>query len=193
MGAKNESIFCPHLLSAKSSEVTPCSTSRSQGFSCYRLLSIPPKPKFSLNTSAVMCYSTGMKMLHSLALTACVAALTSCETANPPGGAGSFHLSAADHARHEAREAQKAQEMASSQAGDGGTLLYQYNESEAFGRSSSTGVIRSAGGVQSYQTIGNYPVQPGMIIPGYNYPGPSVNGGPGTYIDARTGLLMYRR
>ena len=70
--------------------------------------------------------------------------------------------------------------------------MYQQNQRGLFGNRSSSGVIRSTGGVQSYQTVGNYPVQPGMIIPGYKYPGPSVSGGHGTYIDARTGLLMYR-
>ena len=148
--------------------------------------------KFSLNTTAPAGYYAGMKTPIFLLL-ALSFVLTSCETANPPGGASSFQLSPADHARHQEREARKAQEMAASAGAADGTMMYQYNESDAFGRSSATGVVRSTGGVQSYQTIGGQPVHPGMLVPGYNYPGPSVNGGPGTYIDARTGLLMYRR
>jgi len=148
--------------------------------------------KFSLNTTAPAGYYAGMKTPIFLLL-ALSFVLTSCETTNPPGGASTFQLSAADHARHQEREARKAQEMAASAGAADGTMMYQYNESDAFGRSSATGVVRSTGGVQSYQTIGGQPVRPGMLVPGYNYPGPSVNGGPGTYIDARTGLLMYRR
>lgn len=148
--------------------------------------------KFSLNTTAPAGYYAGMKTPIFLLL-ALSFVLNSCETANPPGGASSFQLSPADHARHQEREARKAQEMAASAGAADGTMMYQYNESDAFGRSSATGVVRSTGGVQSYQTIGGQPVHPGMLVPGYNYPGPSVNGGPGTYIDARTGLLMYRR
>ncbi len=109
------------------------------------------------------------------------------------GGAASFRLSEADYARHVEREARRAEQNAASMAQPGGTVMHQQNESGPFGTRSSSGVIRSTGGVQSYQTIGNQPVQPGMIVPGYNYPGPSVNGGPGTYIDARTGQMMFRR
>lgn len=148
--------------------------------------------KFSLNTTPPVSYYAGMKTPIFLLL-ALSFVLTACETANPPGGASNFQLSAADHARHQEREARKAQEMAANAGSADGTMMYQYNESDAFGRSSATGVVRSTGGVQSYQTIGGQPVRPGMLVPGYNYPGPSVNGGPGTYIDARTGLLMYRR
>ena len=109
------------------------------------------------------------------------------------GGAASFRLSEADYARHAEREARRAEQNAASMAQPGGTVMYQQNETGPFGTRSSSGVIRSTGGVQSYQTIGNQPVQPGMLVPGYNYPAPSVNGGPGTYIDARTGQMMYRR
>jgi hypothetical protein len=146
--------------------------------------------KFSLNTSEPVSYYAGMKTPIFLLL-ALSFVLTACETANPPGGASSFQLSAEDRARHQEREARKAQEMAANAGG--GSLMYQSNVSGPFGSSSSTGMVRSSGGVQSYQTIGGQPVYPGMPVPGYNYPGPSVNGGPGTYIDARTGLLMYRR
>lgn len=109
------------------------------------------------------------------------------------GGAASFRLSEADYARHANREALRAEENAASMAQPGGTVMYQQNETGLFGTRSSSGVIRSTGGVQSYQTIGGQPVGPGTIIPGYNYPAPSVNGGPGTYIDARTGRMMYKR
>lgn len=109
------------------------------------------------------------------------------------GGAASFRLSEADYARHAAREATRAEENAAAMAQPGGTVMYQQNETGLFGTRSSSGVIRSTGGVQSYQTIGGQPVGPGTVIPGYNYPAPSVNGGPGTYIDARTGRMMYKR
>ena len=108
-------------------------------------------------------------------------------------GAASFRLSEADYSRHAAQEATRAEENAAAMAQPGGTVMYQQNETGLFGTRSSSGVIRSTGGVQSYQTIGGQPVGPGTVIPGYNYPGPSVNGGPGTYIDARTGRLMYKR
>ncbi len=116
-----------------------------------------------------------------------------CETTNPEGGASSFQLSEADRARHAEREARRAEENAAKMGQPGGTVMYQQNESGPFGHRSSSGVIRSTGGVQSYQSIGSQRVHPGMIVPGYNYPAPSVNGGPGTYIDARTGQMMYRR
>ena len=51
----------------------------------------------------------------------------------------------------------------------GNQFMYQQNVSGPFGSRSSTGVINSYGGVQSYQTIGNMPVYPGMAVPGYNY------------------------
>lgn len=133
-----------------------------------------------------------MKTVSIGLLVGFAAVLTSCETANPEGGAGSFQLSEADRARHAEREARRAEENAAAMAQPGGTVMYQHNETGLFGTRSSSGVIRSTGGVQSYQSIGGYPVQPGMIVPGYNYPGPSVNGGPGTYIDPVTGQTMYR-
>ena len=134
-----------------------------------------------------------MKTLKIVLLLATAAILSSCETSNPEGGAGSFQLSEADRARHAEREARRAEENAAAMGQPGGTVMYQQNESGPFGNRSSSGVIRSTGGVQSYQSIGGQPVHPGMIVPGYNYPAPSVNGGPGTYIDARTGQMMYRR
>lgn len=134
-----------------------------------------------------------MKTLKIVLLLVAASLVSSCETANPEGGAGSFQLSEADRARHAEREARRAEENAAAMAQPGGTVMYQQNETGLFGTRSSSGVIRSTGGVQSYQSIGDYPVQPGTVVPGYNYPGPSVNGGPGTYIDARTGQMMYRR
>lgn len=133
-----------------------------------------------------------MKKRQILLLVALTVLLTSCETADPEGGAGSFRLSEADRARHAEREARRAEEHAAAMGQSGGTVMYQERETGLFGSRSSSGVIRSSGGVQSYQSIGGHAVQPDMLVPGYNYPAPSQNGGPGTYIDARTGLMMYR-
>lgn len=56
-------------------------------------------------------------------------------------------------------------------AGQSGTLMYQQNSSGLFGRSSSSGVIRTQGPIQSYQTIGSMPVYPGTtVMPGNVYP-----------------------
>lgn len=109
-----------------------------------------------------------MKALKNLALASC-AALVSCETASPEGGAASFRLSEADLARHEAREARRAEENAATMAQPDGAMMYQHNESSIFGTRSSSGVIRSSGPIQSYQSLGGYPVYPG------------------TYLDARPG------
>lgn len=86
----------------------------------------------------------------------------------------------------------------------GEQFMYQYNESGPFGSRSSTGVIRSTGGVQSYQTIGGMPVYPGAGVPGYmpNQPYygapvsqqpvyvPGVGGNPGYYINPLTGARV---
>lgn len=82
----------------------------------------------------------------------------------------------------------------------GNQFMYQQNASGPFGSSSITGVINSYGGVQSYQTIGNMPVYPGMAVPGNNYRRgaygrmptqpvyvPPVNGAAGYYINPSTG------
>lgn len=80
----------------------------------------------------------------------------------------------------------------------GNAFMYQQNVMTPFGSSSSGGVIRSSGGVQSYQTIGNTPIFPGTVMPGYvpnqpyyGTPGmpppvyvPGVNGAPGYYLPA---------
>ena len=82
----------------------------------------------------------------------------------------------------------------------GNQFMYQQNTSSPFGSRSSTTVIQSSGGVQSYQTIGGMPVYPGAPIPGYNpnqpYYGvpnsqpvyvPGVGGNPGYYLNPNTG------
>lgn len=85
----------------------------------------------------------------------------------------------------------------------GNQFMYQQNVSGPFGSSSSTSVINASGGVQSYQTIGNMPVYPGMAVPGYR-PGrryygnlptqpvyvPGVNGAAGYYINPSTGARV---
>ena len=55
----------------------------------------------------------------------------------------------------------------------GNQFMYQQNVSGPFGSSSSTGIIQSSGGVQSYQTIGNMPV----YVPGFR-------GAPGYYMNS---------
>jgi len=67
----------------------------------------------------------------------------------------------------------------------GNQFMYQQNVSGPFGSSSSTGVIQSSGGVQSYQTIGNMPVYPGMVGP--SSPPvyvPGFRGAPGYYMNS---------
>ena len=86
----------------------------------------------------------------------------------------------------------------------GNQFMYQQNVSGPFGSRSSTGVIQSSGGVQSYQTIGGLPIYPGTSLPGYNpnqpYYGaptsqqpvyvPGVGGNPGYYINPNTGARV---
>ena len=82
-------------------------------------------------------------------------------------------------------------------------FMYQHNESGPFGSRSSSGVIQSTGGIESYQTIGGVPVYPGAPLPGYNpnqpYYGvpssqpvyvPGVGGNPGYYLNPNTGARM---
>lgn len=54
----------------------------------------------------------------------------------------------------------------------GNQFMYQQNVSGPFGSRSSSSVINSYGGVQSYQTIGNMPIYPGMAAPGGYYGNP---------------------
>lgn len=82
--------------------------------------------------------------------------------------------------------------------------MHQYRESGPFGSYSSSTVIQSTGGVQSYQTIGNMPVYPGGSVPGYvpdqpYYGGPAsqqpvyvpgTGGHPGYYINPATGARV---
>ncbi|HRH95567.1 MAG TPA: hypothetical protein PLB55_06505 [Prosthecobacter sp.] len=86
----------------------------------------------------------------------------------------------------------------------GNQFMYQQNVSGPFGSRSTTGVIQSSGGVQSYQTIGGMPVYPGAPVPGYmpNQPYlgaptsqqpvyvPGVGGNPGYYINPSTGAKV---
>jgi hypothetical protein len=85
----------------------------------------------------------------------------------------------------------------------GGQFMYQQNVMGPFGGTSSSGVIQAYGGVQSYQTIGNRPIYPGMALPGYNmnqpYYGtrslppvyvPGVGGASGYYMNPNTGARV---
>lgn len=86
----------------------------------------------------------------------------------------------------------------------GNQFMYQQNESGPFGTRSTSTVIQSSGGVQSYQTIGGMPVYPGAPIPGYmpNQPYlgaptsqqpvyvPGVGGNPGYYLNPSTGMRV---
>lgn len=67
----------------------------------------------------------------------------------------------------------------------GSQFMYQQNVSGPFGRNSSTGVIQSFGGVQSYQSIGSMPVYPGMVAPSSQpvYV-PGFRGAPGFYMNS---------
>lgn len=89
--------------------------------------------------------------------------------------------------------------------GDAG-FVEQYRESGPFGSYSRTTRVQSSGGVESYQTIGNMPVYPGMAVPGYNpnqpYYGPRTSqqpvfvpgtgGAAGYYVDPNTGARINR-
>jgi hypothetical protein len=83
----------------------------------------------------------------------------------------------------------------------GNQFMYQQNVSGPFGSRSSSGVINAYGGVQSYQTIGNMPVYPGMAVPYNNqrYNGrmptqpvyvPGVGGAQGYYMNPSTGARV---
>lgn len=87
-----------------------------------------------------------------------------------------------------------------------GQFMHQQNVTGPFGSRSSSTVIESTGGVQSYQTIGGVPVYPGAVVPGYRpgqpyygAPGsqqpvyvPGVNGQPGYYMNPATGARVQR-
>lgn len=87
----------------------------------------------------------------------------------------------------------------------GAQYMEQYRESGPFGSHTGSTVIQSSGGVQSYQTLGNMPVYPGMAVPGYmpgqTYQGPrntsqqpvfvpGVGGNPGYYVNPGTGARV---
>jgi len=86
----------------------------------------------------------------------------------------------------------------------GDQFIYQQNVTGPFGSRSSSTVIQSTGGVQSYQTIGGVPVYPGTVVPGYRpgqpylgAPGvqepvfvPGVGGQPGYYLNPGTGARV---
>ena len=84
----------------------------------------------------------------------------------------------------------------------GNQFMYQQNESGLFGSRSSSTVIQSSGGVQSYQTIGGVPVYPGAGVPGYvpNQPfmgapmqpvnAPGMGANLGYFLDPRTGAWV---
>lgn len=84
----------------------------------------------------------------------------------------------------------------------GNQFMYQQNVSGPFGSRSSSTVINASGGVQSYQTIGNMPVYPGMAVPYNNNPRyngrmptqpifvPGVGGAQGYYMNPSTGARV---
>ncbi len=83
----------------------------------------------------------------------------------------------------------------------GNQFMYQQNVSGPFGTRSSSTVIQSSGGVQSYQTIGGMPVYPGMPIyspyptsygrlPSQPVYVPGVGGAAGYYINPSTGARV---
>jgi len=86
----------------------------------------------------------------------------------------------------------------------GDQFIHQQNVTGPFGSHSSSTVIQSTGGVQSYQTIGGVPVYPGTVVPGYRpgqpyfgAPGaqqpvfvPGVGGQPGYYLNPGTGARV---
>lgn len=147
----------------------------------------------------------------------CAIALASCETPVPQDSSAFYYPSANQPAPPTTRTSSTATASNTNvprggyAPGSGPTampqgdqFMYQYNESSPFGTRSSSGVIRSSGGVQSYQTIGGVPVYPGAAIPGYvpNQPYygtpasqqpvfvPGVGGNPGYYINPATGARV---
>ncbi len=101
----------------------------------------------------------------------CAMALASCQTPLPQDGSSYYYPSANQPAPPTTRTPSTATASNANvprggyAPGSGPTampqgdqFMYQYNESSPFGTRSSSGVIRSSGGVQSYQTIGGVPV-----------------------------------
>ena len=94
---------------------------------------------------------------------------------------------------------------ASATAAPTARYMEQYRESGPFGSYTGSTVIQSTGAVESYQTIGNTPVYPGMAVPGYMpgqpYQGPrntsqppvfvpGTGANPGYYINPATGARV---
>jgi hypothetical protein len=146
--------------------------------------------------------------------------LVSCET--PPAGDGSsYYYPSSNQAAPPARATSSPSTASRSTpvprggyaTGSGPTampqgdqFMHQESVTGPFGSRSSSTVIQSTGGVQSYQTIGGVPVYPGAVVPGYRpgqpyygAPGaqqpvyvPGVNGQPGYYMNPATGARMQR-
>lgn len=130
-----------------------------------------------------------MKTTKILVLAACAAVLTACETAPPPGGAASFQGSAQELGRY--NNAAPGTPAYDQNQPPTSRYMYQHNESGLFGNRSSSGVIQSTGPIQSYQTIGNMPVYPGMPVPMNPYPNYPTNNG--YYVHPATGQMVPMR
>lgn len=152
-----------------------------------------------------------------LACAVCMLTLSSCETPAPQDGSSYYYASSNAAASAPASTTTASRGSSVPRGGyapgsgptampQGNQFMYQQNETGLFGTRSSSTVIQSSGGVQSYQTIGGVPVYPGAGIPGYvpnqpymgapmpqqplNAPGMGVN--PGYYLDPRTGAWVRR-
>lgn len=153
--------------------------------------------------------------LQLLAL--CTIALASCETPVPQDSS-SYYYPSSNQPSLPAAQASKTATASNTSVPRGGyapgsgptampqgdQFMYQHTESSPFGTRSTSGVIRSTGGVQSYQTIGGVPVYPGAALPGYvpNQPYygtpasqqpvfvPGVGGNAGYYINPATGARV---
>lgn len=152
-------------------------------------------------------------------LSFCALALSSCET--PPQDGSSYYYASNNRPAAPASTSSTATTSSSAPVPRGGyapgsgptampqgdQFMYQSNVSGPFGSRSSSGVIQSSGGVQSYQTIGGVPVYPGATVPGYlpnqPYMGapmqqqpmfvPGVSGAPGYYMDPVSGARVRVR
>lgn len=119
-----------------------------------------------------------MKTTNWLPLALGALILTGCEAPPPVGGAASFRASSHELGRYDNSATPGSPAYASGmpydpdQPAPSGRYMYQQNQTGIFGNRSSSGVIETTGPIQSYQTIGNMPVYPGMPVyvnPQQNY------------------------
>jgi len=149
------------------------------------------------------------------ALVGCATMLSSCQLPAPQDGSSYYYASSNPPPAAPASTATSHRSAPVPYGGyatgsgptampQGNQFMHQQNESGPFGSRSSSTVIQSSGGVQSYQTIGGVPVYPGAGVPGYvpNQPFfgtptsqqpvyvPGVGGNPGSFVNPTPGVRV---